>query len=430
MNWISACLLIFMTTVTGSITFSLWKCGTRLLEKRGRLRGIRMGLTAVLLSFLVPFLFVYKAFQLRLFLDGNSGPLFWNTPVLMIAGRLLFFAWAAGALWQMLQRYRKRRLLRALLCKGRRAGGEIQKTADRICQSLCIRRKIFVYMSEEGAGPWITGIRAGRIFLPEKNYGKEELEIILEHELRHYKQGDLILKKLCGLIAWIHWFNPFAEELCREVNKWGEFHCDLWLCNGETHNWDRKQYFLTILEHVPEQMTSTFSGMGLGKTAEEIRERMEKVKYYDPKKEWSRAVLAIFSLCFVLTSSVASLVAGEAAEILYEAAYEATEVVEYEEVLAQPEVSGEDILTYHLTVPVKGKNQYGNFYAKKGSQVTVAIVSDQDGRSTRFDLEYPGGERKGILGSGSYSHTFVISESGTYRAYVKNENRRRMMLSE
>ena len=125
MNLISTCLLILMTSVTGSITFWLWRCGSRILERQGKFQGIRTGLVTVVLSFLIPFLFVYKAVQLRLFLDGNSGPLFWNTPVLMIVGRLLFFAWAGGALWKMFHMHRKKSGLRVLLCKHRRAGEEI-----------------------------------------------------------------------------------------------------------------------------------------------------------------------------------------------------------------------------------------------------------------------------------------------------------------
>ncbi|MCI9067404.1 MAG: M56 family metallopeptidase [Lachnospiraceae bacterium] len=202
----------------------------------------------------------------------------------MIVGRLLFFAWAGGALWKMFHMHRKKSGLRVLLCKHRRAGEEIQTIADRVREDLHIQRNISVYLTEEGAGPWIAGVWSVRIFLPEKRYGEKELEIILEHELRHYKQGDLILKELCGQITWIHWFNPFAARLYQEVNKWGELHCDLWLCNEEIHSWNKKQYFLTILEHTPERKEDFPFGMGLGKTAEELKRRMEKMKYYNPKK--------------------------------------------------------------------------------------------------------------------------------------------------
>ncbi len=341
MNLISTCLLILMTSVTGSISFWLWRCGSRILERQGKFQGIRTGLVTVVLSFLIPFLFVYKAVQLRLFLDGNSGPLFWNTPVLMIVGRLLFFAWAGGALWKMFHMHRKKSGLRVLLCKHRRAGEEIQTIADRVREDLHIQRNISVYLTEEGAGPWIAGVWSVRIFLPEKRYGEKELEIILEHELRHYKQGDLILKELCGQITWIHWFNPFAARLYQEVNKWGELHCDLWLCNEEIHSWNKKQYFLTILEHTPERKEDFPFGMGLGKTAEELKRRMEKMKYYNPKKEWNREVLVLIALCFVLVSSVTSLAVGEALEAVYEVVYDATEVIEYEEPQPQPEISDE-----------------------------------------------------------------------------------------
>jgi hypothetical protein len=39
--------------------------------------------------------------------DGNTGPLFWNTPVLMLVGKIMFSVWIVGVLGRTVKRRRE-----------------------------------------------------------------------------------------------------------------------------------------------------------------------------------------------------------------------------------------------------------------------------------------------------------------------------------
>lgn len=443
MNLISICLLLIMTTLTGSIVFCLWKIGSSILEEGEKILGIRAGLIFTTVSFLFPFLFLYKAHEVRLFLDGNTGPLFWNTPVLILIGRGVFLAWAGGFLWKSFKMRKNRKVLETILRGSKPAGRAIQETAGQIQENMHISKRIPVYLTAEKIGPMIVGTRNCRILLPLKTYEKQELQIILEHELWHYRQGDLFLKKLCVWIGRIHWFNPLIKLLCEEVNKWGDIHCDLRMCCEGEHFWDRKQYFLTILEHAPEHRELSSFGMGLGKTGEEMKKRIAKMKQYNHKKELGRTVLLLLAAGFLLTASVMSLAAGTVVENIYNVVYEATEKTVDEEPALPAEfftestwkVTDDTAVTetdeplnargssiYSWTMSEGSMKKTGSFYAKEGSKVAVSVNPDPMQTYTSFGLDQPDGYLRGISLPGAGVHVFEIKEDGNYKVYVRNES--------
>lgn len=57
-----------------------------------------------------------------------------------------------------------------------------------------VRRKKCVFQSYQAPVPFICGVIRPKIILPEEQYTKKELEIILLHELEHYKQKDIFWK--------------------------------------------------------------------------------------------------------------------------------------------------------------------------------------------------------------------------------------------
>lgn len=292
-------------------------------------------------------------------------------------------------------------------------------------------------------GSFIVGVFRGRIFLPEKPYGEYELRVILEHELWHYRQGDLLLKSLCVWLSWIQWFNPLTKKLFEEVDKWGDIHSDLHLCYGAEKQGDWKWYFGAVIDNVPEEGTCFCTGMGLRTSKEELEGRIRKMKKHNPKRELRRAVLALLAACFLLTLSGTVLAAGKGVEALYGVVYAATERTEYEEPGPEPEVSEEvewlpdeslaivdveDNLNvksanaYTWTISADTLNRTGAFYAEKGIKVTISVNPDPAGSATGIGLDQPNGYLRGVSGKGAYGHTFTILESGSYKAYVRNES--------
>ena len=52
------------------------------------------------------------------------------------------------------------------------------------------------------------GIFHRRIVLPEIEYGEEEIDIILHHELIHHKHHDLLWKAIFMMVHITYWFHP------------------------------------------------------------------------------------------------------------------------------------------------------------------------------------------------------------------------------
>ncbi len=76
MNLINVCLMFFLTTLTGSIAFGLWKPGSLVLEKQERIYGIRDGLILTLVFFLLPVLYFFLVWQAGTFSDCDTGLLY------------------------------------------------------------------------------------------------------------------------------------------------------------------------------------------------------------------------------------------------------------------------------------------------------------------------------------------------------------------
>jgi len=74
--------------------------------------------------------------------------------------------------------------------------------------------------------PMLIGLLKPIIVLPKMPLEDEQLEVILKHELVHYKRKDLLLK-MVGLVAHaVHWFNPAVYILNRQLNIYCELSCD------------------------------------------------------------------------------------------------------------------------------------------------------------------------------------------------------------
>ncbi|WP_249412943.1 M56 family metallopeptidase [Paenibacillus antibioticophila] len=67
------------------------------------------------------------------------------------------------------------------------------------------------------------------ILLPYESmtlYGKEEMRLILLHELWHYKQRDILMFLLARFLRLVHWFNPLIRLALKRFEEDLEIRCD------------------------------------------------------------------------------------------------------------------------------------------------------------------------------------------------------------
>lgn len=83
-----------------------------------------------------------------------------------------------------------------------------------------------LYRSRFAPTPMLIGIFHPVIMLPDSEYSDVQLQNIMLHELTHLRRHDIIIKWFSVVARSLHWFNPFAYLVHREIDRACEFACD------------------------------------------------------------------------------------------------------------------------------------------------------------------------------------------------------------
>ena len=94
-------------------------------------------------------------------------------------------------------------------------------------QALCQgRRGPRLYRCPLATTPMVLGLFRPIIYLPMEGYSPDQSEAILRHEFTHWRRKDVAVKWLCALVLALHWFNPAAYLLRRQLSRACELACD------------------------------------------------------------------------------------------------------------------------------------------------------------------------------------------------------------
>ena len=183
--------------------------------------------------------------------------------------------------------------------------GEIFEEQKR---KLNVTSNVKVLIQDELKMPSLYGITNVFILIPKSvlELNKEELEMIIFHELLHYKKKHNLSFVLLKLLEDIHWFNPlikYANSLIRE-----DLECliDLDVLN---QNYDRNSYSKTILKVINctnfETTNSLLPGMYSNKKTLE-RRILNMKKESGNIKHAIIIIAALITLISIFTISFAS----------------------------------------------------------------------------------------------------------------------------
>ena len=97
----------------------------------------------------------------------------------------------------------------------------IMKKYEALKSEMFIDVEIPLIVSAKVTSPMLLGIFKPCIVLPRKNLSESEADMILRHELIHFKSKDSFKKLFFTAVASLQWFNPFVwllmREFCRTV---------------------------------------------------------------------------------------------------------------------------------------------------------------------------------------------------------------------
>ena len=115
-----------------------------------------------------------------------------------------------------------------------------------------IDRKINVRVWENIASPFMTGIFRPTLILPKTELSGEQLHNILRHEMTHFKRHDILYKWFAEFVKCIHWFNPMAWYVSKQIAAECEISCDMSVTKNMTDS-EEMSYISTIISLLPTE---------------------------------------------------------------------------------------------------------------------------------------------------------------------------------
>ena len=326
-----------------------------------------------------------------------------------------------------------------------------------VCKELGIRRKIRLFANDACYSPVRIRIVRPAVLLP---YGMEcdeqELRMIFIHELTHYLHHDLAYKVACFLICIIHWFNPCVRNLVEHYEEWAETACDVSTCEKGERYFTKTEYALMLLRHAEEDNDDDPEGhvLSLYSNDNEIERRINRLKTVrNIKKPLPKAMLAILTAVLFVGNSIPAFAVGDMLANGYEEVYERTSEFLAESQKVKMTISAEGFKVneageieipadevnpeglpeivmegnektktakfYNWIIPANTYGQSFDFACKSSSQIAIMIICDQ---TVQAGIIEPDGDRRCVVDSGVFSHTFTLNQTGTYKFYVKNTN--------
>jgi hypothetical protein len=195
-------------------------------------------------------------------------------------------------------------------------------TFSQMKQEMGIKGNIKLIRSKKVQSPMITGFVKPIFLLPYAEYNEADLELIMKHELIHYKHKDIWNKLVMVVANAVHWFNPLVYGMRYRSNADIEMACDSELVEG-TDTEFRKQYSETILSAIykSNERQTVFSTHFYG-GVKTMKERLGNIFDGGGKRGGIVAlclvvvaVIVIGALVSCGSSSVAELTAEEKAQI-------------------------------------------------------------------------------------------------------------------
>ena len=106
-----------------------------------------------------------------------------------------------------------------------------------------------VRQSPLGASPMMAGLASPTLLLPVKLPPKEELALILAHEMAHCRRRDIQRKLLILLARAVHWFNPLVHWMAGQAQREIELACDETVAASRPPQW-RQAYCQALLHAI------------------------------------------------------------------------------------------------------------------------------------------------------------------------------------
>lgn len=181
------------------------------------------------------------------------------------------------------------------------------KSLEMNYQKLCRKMKVSyppkLWMNAKVTTPLLTGLLRPRIYLPSDRYTWKELELLLSHELSHYRHHDLWYKLILQLVCIVYWFNPLLHWMRREADQDLEFLCDERIIKDGAHE-ERMQYNYLLAQTAAQRRNFYGLSTGFNGSLADLKKRMVNIMRAGKLKKGkfiTFCFLAVFAFMNVMT---------------------------------------------------------------------------------------------------------------------------------
>lgn len=165
-----------------------------------------------------------------------------------------------------------------------------------ICVEQSVKGKISVRLSREIKTPMLFGYYRPVIILPHRKYHEDEAEMILRHEIQHFKNRDLWYKFLIMFVCDLYWFNPILRFMKKAAYQDIECICDEKVVR-ELDLKGKKIYASTILETAARGKSEVVFGTHFSRGKRSVEVRIRNI--FTRKNKWGYVFFAVLALAVI-----------------------------------------------------------------------------------------------------------------------------------
>lgn len=256
----------------------------------------------------------------------------------------------------------------------------------------------------------------------------------------HIKKGDLSWRIFALVTSWIHWFNPVIYPLMREMDCLQEMICDLSISIDNAH-YTKKEYAAFLVRLTDQNAGNVYTTALTENKSQTIRriEIMAKTKSFSKPKRWRAGISCV---CLAVMSMIpTTAVSAEAARLqeewmraeeisveiqplddfVVQYGYDDGSVIEINRGLEYVPYSSKVELDMTINANTRCVYQYRSMSA--GNSISISTVCDDTSATYKIGIKNKEtGKMEWISGTGKLVYDFDIVESGSYAAFVENNN--------
>lgn len=459
MDWMNNLFLVLiLTTVTGSVFYLIGLIFGRIWSGDDS-KVLRLQMRITQWSFLLPFVYfvLYIRERKRMSTVGSAVNLFYNTPMMQRVFAILGFVWITLFVVLIVRKlYHRHQWMRVFDGNIPEEDAEVEAMFEEICDQLGIAGQVSLYRNDMVKMAYMIYWHGYAVVLPLKRYTREEMAVLLYHEMCHYVNRDLYVKTVSCIVSLLHVINPLMPSMLKQLNLACEEYCDRCACQEGAELFSEKEYFQTIL-HVlnEEEKKQRYNLLMLADTRSDFEKRVLCMKRFHERGGIKKGTALVLSVCFLIGSSMAALLVGTGMAKTYRVAAQATDtravdseetLIDVEEVDAAGdgelleeftrvydldadtvivmEEEGTEIVEDFIIIDwalAPGKTGMTlDFSEDIGDMITATTISDVNDANYRMGIKDSNGLIRYVEGVGSIKYDFVITLQGEYSFFVTN----------